>query len=143
MEETIALKKFKDGYNCAQSVLYHYAERIGIDSNVAIRIATGFGAGMGRMQETCGAITGGIIAINQKYGRNEDEEKEKQEIAYKKVAFFMSEFEKQNGSCNCQTLLDNIDLRTEEGQKEMKERQLIKKCYHYVNSAATILEEII
>ncbi len=37
-------------------------------------IATAFGAGIGRQGSVCGAVTGGIIAINLKYGRTKAED---------------------------------------------------------------------
>ena len=97
MEKDVALQKFNAGYNCAQSVLFQCSESIGMDSNTAVKIATGFGGGMGRMQEVCGAVTGGIIAINYKFGRNENQEKPAQEKAYGLVRRLMTELGKSPG----------------------------------------------
>ena len=143
MKESLALKKFKDGLNCAQSVLYHCAEKAGIDTNTAVKAATGFGGGMGRMQEVCGAVTGGILAINYRHGRNENEEKKAQDKAYEKVRNLFQEFEKENGSCLCKTLLKGVDLKTEEGHRMMKEKNMIEVCYKCVDSAARIMDSIL
>lgn len=142
MEKDVALQKFNAGYNCAQSVLFECSQSIGMDSNTAVKIATGFGGGMGRMQEVCGAVTGGIIAINYKFGRNENQEKPAQEKAYGLVRRLMTEFQKENGSCICRELL-KTDLNTEEGRKKMKEGKLDAICQNCVCSAARIMEKIL
>ncbi len=49
-------------HNCAQSVLFSFAEEGGISENQADRIASLFGSGM-KMGGCCGAITGGLMAI--------------------------------------------------------------------------------
>ena len=35
----IALAKFKNGYNCAQSVLYCYADKTGISADLALKMS--------------------------------------------------------------------------------------------------------
>lgn len=53
------------GYNCAQAVICALSPALGIDADAAFRLAEGFGAGMGGMTETCGAISGAIMAAGQ------------------------------------------------------------------------------
>lgn len=53
------------GYNCAQSVVCAMAPAIGLDADVAFILAEGFGAGMGGMNETCGAVSGAVMALGQ------------------------------------------------------------------------------
>ena len=55
----------EQGYNCAQSVVCALAPSLGIDADAAFRLAEGFGAGMGGMTETCGAISGALMAVGQ------------------------------------------------------------------------------
>jgi hypothetical protein len=43
----IAVEKFLGGYNCAQSVLYSFCDDLGFEKNIALKLACGFGAGMG------------------------------------------------------------------------------------------------
>ena len=56
---------FMEGYNCSQAVVGAWAEDIGLDSETAYKIASGFGGGIGRMREVCGAFTGAWIEIWQ------------------------------------------------------------------------------
>ena len=53
-----AINYFKAGYNCAQSVVAAFKDDMGFDENLALEISVGFGGGMGRLQEKCGAVTG-------------------------------------------------------------------------------------
>ena len=56
--------KFKEGYNCAQAVLFSLTKHTGISEDDSLKIGTGFGGGMGRTQHVCGAVSGGILALN-------------------------------------------------------------------------------
>lgn len=139
----IAVNKFKDGYNCAQSVLFSYADKLNISRDLALKMANGFGGGMGRKQEVCGALSGGILVLNLIYGRGENEEKQKQEIVYSLVRELMDKFEEKYGSVNCKKLLDGCELMTSEGQEQFKSNKLIEKCYDYVEFTVRALDEII
>jgi len=139
----IAVNQFKKGYNCAQSVLYSYAEYLNISRDTALRISCGFGAGMGRTQEVCGAISGGILVLNHLYGRGENEDKQKQELTYLKVKELIQKFEKKYGTVNCKSLLDGCELLTTKGKETFQSNHLIEKCYEYVEYTVKLLDEII
>ncbi len=61
--EEKAHELFKQGYNCAQSVFAAFCDVTGIDFETAIKLTSGFGAGMGGMTETCGAISGAVAIM--------------------------------------------------------------------------------
>ncbi|UCC33999.1 MAG: C-GCAxxG-C-C family protein, partial [Candidatus Bathyarchaeota archaeon] len=63
-----AASYFKEGYNCAQSVLLAMQEFWNIGNPVEPKVASAFGGGVGRRGSLCGALTGGVIAIGLKYG---------------------------------------------------------------------------
>ncbi len=136
-----AISKFMGGYNCAQSVFYAFCEDLGVDQDTSLKMACGFGAGMGRKGEVCGAVTGGIMALGVKYGRGEKEDRAVTDAAYVKVRELMDQFASRNGTCICRQLLHGCDLTTEEGQKYFKENDLLNKsCKPCVQSAVEILE---
>ena len=139
----IAVNKFKEGYNCAQSLLFCYVDKLNISKDIALRISTGFGAGMGRKQNVCGAISGGILVLNLLYGRGEKEEKQKQDVNYSKVRELINKFENIHGTINCKKLLGDCDLLTVEGQEKFNSENLIENCYKYVEDTVKILNEII
>jgi len=63
---------FQSGYHCAEAVAAAILESQGIDSSQAVAHATPFGGGIGKSHcETCGAITGGLIAIGHFHGRTQ------------------------------------------------------------------------
>lgn len=51
------------GFNCAQAVACTLAPAVGLDPQVAFTLTEGFGAGMGGMTETCGAISGAVAIM--------------------------------------------------------------------------------
>ena len=138
----IAVNKFKEGYNCAQSVLFSYADKLNISNNLALQLSNGFGAGMGRKQEVCGALSGGILVLSLLYGRSENEDKQKQDITYSKVRDLMDKFKEKYSTINCKNLLDGCELLTPEGQDRFKSDKMIEKCYQYVYAVVKILDEI-
>ena len=90
----IAIKKFNSSdcnYNCTQSVLFSFSKDFGLDEKLALRIATGFGVGMGRNQSVCGAVSGAIMVISLKYGDN-------MEITYNHVRSFIQKFKEKNAT---------------------------------------------
>ena len=138
----IAVNKFKEGYNCAQSVLFSYSDKLNISKDLALKLGTGFGGGMGRKQEVCGAVSGGIIVLNLFYGRGENGDKQKQEHTYAKVRELIDKFEEKYDTINCKKLLGGCELLTCEGQEQFKSGKKIEKCYEYVDYTVKILEEI-
>jgi len=139
----IAAAKFLEGYNCAQSVLYSFCDDLRFDKNTALRMACGFGGGMGRKGEVCGAVTGGILVIGAKYGRGEKDDRAVAAMTYAKTREFMDQFAQKQGTFLCRRLLDGCELTTEEGLKHFKENDLLNKiCVPCVRSAVEILEQI-
>lgn len=51
------------GFNCAQAVACTLAPAVGLDPQIAFTLTEGFGAGMGGMTETCGAISGAVAIM--------------------------------------------------------------------------------
>ena len=139
-----ATEKFVSGYNCAQSVLWAFAGELGLDPDTALKISTGFGAGMGRRQETCGAVSGGIMVLGLKYGRGEGQERTVTEESYAKTQELMRRFEAKHGPSDCRQILGGCDLMTEEGRKTMKDRNLHDSiCKPCVRTVVAILEDML
>ena len=62
--KNIAAEKKRCGsHNCAQAILHTYADIAGIDEELAMNIANSFGAGMGNMEGTCGALVGAGLVL--------------------------------------------------------------------------------
>lgn len=139
-----AVAKFVSGFNCAQAVLFSFCDDLGMDKDKALKIACGFGAGMGRKQEICGAVTGGIMVIGAKYGRGENDDRKATEITYAKIRELVDQFARKHNSYICRQLLNDCDLSKEEGHKIYLENDYRNKiCVPCVKSVAEILETII
>ena len=140
----IALSKFEEGYNCAQSVAYAFADEVNIDKNILMSMSTGFGAGIGRKQEVCGAVSGAIIILGAKYGRKENEPIDKTETTYSKAQEFIGEFVKEKGTVRCSELLQGCNLLTEEGQKLFKDKNMKREiCFKCIELTCNILQKIL
>ncbi len=139
----MAIEEFVSGYNCAQAVISAFCEETGISDDVALKIATGFGGGIARSQETCGAVTGGVLVLGLRHGRGINEDSSATALTYQKTQEFMSRFTESNGSVICRELLDGCDFQTQAGQQEFANKDLKNKvCKVCVQSAVEILEQI-
>lgn len=58
---------FLQGYNCSQSVVAAFAPQLGLTEETALRLSAGFGAGIGRMREVCGAFCGVVTVLSMVY----------------------------------------------------------------------------
>ncbi|MBN2278962.1 MAG: C_GCAxxG_C_C family protein [Candidatus Marinimicrobia bacterium] len=122
-----ALKFSANNYNCAQSVFAAYCDWFDVSENLAKQIAAGFGAGVGKSENICGAITGAVMLLGLKnyheFGNLEEKEK-----IYAITQRFVRQFKEIHGSDNCQILLD------------LKEKNNFE-CSRYIQSACEILEK--
>ncbi|MFW9900041.1 MAG: C-GCAxxG-C-C family protein [Candidatus Thorarchaeota archaeon] len=138
-----AITSFRGDFNCAQSILSSFAPQYGLDKDTALKLATGFGGGMGRMQNTCGAVSGAFMVIGLKYGMGIDGDVEARDKTYELVREFTKRFQEISGSINCKELL-GCDINTPEGKEYYDQNDFFeKKCFEYVKNAAKILEEIL
>ncbi|MDR0496836.1 MAG: C-GCAxxG-C-C family protein, partial [Treponema sp.] len=91
-----AIDCFNNGFNCSQAILSTYCEEFGLDKNTALKIACGLGGGMGRLQETCGAVSGAYLLIGLIHGKGIKEDDTAKEKTYTLVREFAKKFEERN-----------------------------------------------
>jgi C_GCAxxG_C_C family probable redox protein len=140
--ETNAINLLRSGFNCAQAVLVSYNEKLNFDQKLALSIACGFGGGMGRLQETCGVVTGAFMVLGIYNSAKYTDNKDRKAKTYKMVRDFNENFLALHHSTKCKSLL-NCDLNTPEGQQYMKEHNLHETvCEKCVSSSIKILEEL-
>jgi len=139
-KEKIAADLFKQGYNCAQSVLGAFHDEIGMSFEEALRLASSFGGGMGRMREVCGAVSSMFMIAGIKKGYispNDDVTKEKH---YTLVQNLAEKFKKEHGTIICRELLgedDNSPVPSKRTEQYYQERP----CENFIKTAAKIIEE--
>ncbi len=135
-----AVECFGSGFNCSQAILSTYCEEFGLDKKAALQLASGFGAGMGRRQETCGAVTGAYLLIGLKYGNFAEMDNLTKEKTYACVQEFARLFEERNKTVNCRELL-GVDLINDDSQIVTK--QWTTLCPKLVRDAAEIIESLL
>ena len=130
-------------FNCCESTLkrVNKAKPLpGFDSDI-MRIASGFGGGIGGWGSACGAVSGAAMALGLVYGSNGDEEvksfKDKKAELREVTREFLGAFQSEFGSVNCQDLL-GVNRHTEEGRKRYAELSGtgVFRCNEYVEWAS-------
>lgn len=139
----IALDYFSKGFNCAQSVLVSFVDILKLEEEKALRIASGFGGGMGSMQNTCGAVTGAFMVIGYLKGKYKEGNDEAKATTNKIIQEYTAKFIDRHDSINCKTLI-NFDLSTEEGKRGAEDAGVFKKkCTVFITESVEILEKIL
>lgn len=142
MEERIR-QEFIKGYDCSQVVLREYAGELNITEDEANRISACFGGGM-MMGETCGAVTGALMAIGLKYGHSDiGNLMEQKEIMMEKSAQFREKFIEEYGTVICRPMLGYDVSRPEELEEALNSGRMLDFCPKVVEKAIKILEEIL
>lgn len=134
---------FLSGFNCAQAVFSTYSGELGLDPELALKIAGSFGGGMGLIGETCGAVTGAIMLIGLKYGKVRVDDTAAKEKTYAFVQEYKRQFVELNGSVRCKELL-GYDISIPEEMITAGEKNLFKTlCPKLVKDSAEIVEKLL
>ena len=137
---TKAEELFKSGYNCSQSVIGAVCEDLGYDFDTAVKIAEGFGGGMGRMRLTCGAVSGMVMAVGMLLSSGKADN-DTRAVVYAKVKDLADKFKAENGTITCSELLGleqskeynaTPDARTAEYYKKRPCVELVKECVQII-----------
>lgn len=135
-----AVERFENGHSCSQAVFTALAEPMGMDYQTALKIASAFGGGMGRMGATCGAVTGAFMACGLKAGGIESDAKEE---TCQLVNRFVEIFRDRYQSLDCRDLI-GCDLSTPEGRQQAKTKDThANVCAELVRDATQIAEELL
>ena len=134
---------FKSGFSCSQAVLAAFAPQLGLDRNLALKIAQPFGGGTAHTGRMCGAAAGALLVIGLKFGRTEPEDTEAKDKTYALVHRFLDLFREKHGGLDCPELL-GYDLAVPAEMKQAEEEGLFESlCTPLVRSAAEILQDIL
>ncbi len=139
-----AMKYFKEGYNCSQAVILAFSDKYDIDETAAVKLASSFGGGMGRMREVCGAVSGMFMVAGLLYGYDDPKAREEKAEHYGRIQELAAEFAKINGSIVCRELLGLTQKKDEPTPSERTEEYYKKRpCEQLVGIAAALMEEYI
>jgi C_GCAxxG_C_C family probable redox protein len=128
----LAGNKFREGFNCAESVLRAFRDELKLDiSDDALKIATAFGGGLGHAGCLCGALSGAVMVLSLLDGRNSATES--REPAYGSAREFHEAFSRTFGGTCCRAL-----NRFELGSREQR-----KQCLKITSDTANLLMEML
>ena len=66
----LAGQSFREGYNCAEAIVRTFRDGMKADiSDEALRMASGFGGGLGHAGCMCGALSGAVMVLGMLQGR--------------------------------------------------------------------------
>lgn len=136
----VAVERFDKGYSCSQAVFSACAEGRGVDRDLALRLGAGFSGGLGRTAQTCGAVTGAIMALGlaQRSVTPEENRAEKDKTC-ETVRRFLADFAARHGSTVCRDLI-GCDIGTPEGYEHAKTTGLFKsRCPEFVRAAVELV----
>lgn len=130
-----ARELFEQGYNCAQAVAGAFAPEMGLPLDTVARMVSGFGGGMGRLREVCGAFSGAVFVMSVLYGYEDVAANEDKMRLYADIQAVAADFRRQNGSLICrELLLMRADCKAPAGGGHNP------RCGDMVESAAALLE---
>ncbi len=134
--------QFQKSIHCSQVVLGEVAEELGYDREEALRMAAPFGAGMFR-GDTCGAVTGAMIAIGMKYGHFQPGDQEQDALCREKVAEFQQRFMEKHGTTICRELISYDFSQPGAFARAAESGVFLEVCPAFVADALEILEDLL
>lgn len=132
---------FTSGYNCAQAVFAAFSDVTGIDFEASVKLSSGFGGGMGRMREVCGAVSGMFMVLNAVEGYTSPTDNVAKMELYAKVQRLAEEFKKENGSIICREIVGDSVTSTPIPTERTGEFYKKRPCGEYVEMAADIVAD--
>jgi C_GCAxxG_C_C family probable redox protein len=129
------------GFNCSQAVLSSYSDVLSFDKELALSVSCGFGAGMGRLQGTCGAVTGAYMVLGIYSSKKHKDNGDRKAHSYLMIQAFNKKFIEKHKTTDCEMLL-NCDLKTEQGQLYFKNNNLLETvCKSCIKDAVQLIND--
>ena len=132
---------FTGGANCAQAVLVAFLDETQLDEDTAMRLASGFGGGLARLREVCGAVSGMTMTAGLLNIPGGSDDKAAKDAQYAFVRKLIEEFRAETGSIICRELLGLDKKENDSPVSEARTPEYYRKrpCAELVALAAEIL----
>lgn len=142
--ENEAKELFLEGYNCSQSVVAAFSDLLGVERRQAVRMASPFGGGMGRMREVCGCVSGMFMILGYLYGYDDPTVYDGKKELYERVQTLAASFKEAHGSIYCRVLLglEGADTSPVPGRRTA-EYYKKRPCPNLAGETARLLAEYI
>ena len=138
-----AVENFENGYNCAQSVFLAYAQDYDINKEMALKLSSSFGGGMGRLREVCGAVTAmfAIAGLEKGYTSNNDDDAKAKH--YELIQNLAEEFKKEYGTILCRDLLElEEETSSPIPSKRTEEYYQSRPCTKFIKKACELISRL-
>ena len=133
---------FLSGCSCSQAVFGAFADEFGFDRDTALRLASSFGGGMGGMRETCGAVSGMLMAAGMKWGYSDVNNLDIKTAHYARTRELIEAFKAEHGTIVCRELLSALDELKKDPSARTAEYYKQRPCTLFVETAARLLSEM-
>ena len=137
-----ARELFLSGCSCSQAVFAAFADDFGMDEKTALRLASSFGGGMGGMRETCGAVSGMLMAAGMKWGYSEVGDLAIKTAHYARVRSLIEAFKQEHSTIVCRELLAHLGELKKDPSARTAEYYKVRPCVMFVETAARLLDEM-
>ena len=136
-----AVDLFEQGYNCAQSVVGAWLDQTEMDSDQAMRLASSFGGGMGRLREVCGALTGSFMVAGLVRGYDEPGDDQEKAGHYALIQEIAKEFEQKYKTILCRDLLE-LDVKHDSPNPSVRTAEYYaeRPCARFIYDAVIYLD---
>lgn len=135
-----AVSAFRQGFSCSQAVLAAFADLGDLPREQALRLGEGLAGGLCGLGRTCGAVTGGILALGLVHGRTRPDDAAARAATTERVRRLTAEFRWRHGTLDCRALLGcRIDTPARR-QAAREAGRFDAVCPDLVRSAAELVE---
>lgn len=135
----LAEKLFLEGHNCSQAVALAFAQDAQVPASFVGAASLPLGGGLGRLRLTCGAVSGGAMALGLLFPRAGKDE------MYALVQEFARRFLEKYNALDCRALLQGAGVAVNEGPvSESRTPEFYKRrpCAKIIACAAQLVEEL-
>lgn len=134
-------------HHCAQSSFLALSEQFGLGNADMVKALTPI-PGIAERGETCGAVSGSLLALGLVFGKNSITDWQGYRDSLKPANEFCDRFEKELGSLRCRNIVDSefgmeLDLRKEDDLQKFQEAGATHTCSRVVRTAVRIAADII
>ncbi|MBU2613789.1 C-GCAxxG-C-C family protein [Patescibacteria group bacterium] len=135
----VALHHGAKGRSCSEAIMLAYAPALGLDPAMAVKLASGFGGGMGISGEVCGALTAACMVVGLRFGTDQVGDSYTRQRTYLLVQELLERFRSEVGAVQCRELCF-ARLSAGQGFADVRQLDLPGKL---ISLAADTLEELL
>jgi C_GCAxxG_C_C family probable redox protein len=138
-----AVRMFRDGYSCAQSLLAAFGPDHGLDRELALKVASPLAGGVSRTDGPCGAATGALLVLGLIAGPTDPDDDAGKDRIRTLTQEFLRRYALRKGSTMCTDILGHNLSLPGVAEKVADEGLSQEPCPEAVRAAGEILLELL